>query len=385
MITELLDEAYEKGNYALYVKLFNDYLKEGKDFGIRAYIQYIGILTRLKKFDEATNLLKRLEDRAKKDHLENTFAKLYTYAFKPIEAERILQHKETFNYSDYYLLSKIYLMQGDLKNAKICAKKCINTCTQDNFAWQKSKEILNKINNNIYRNAYIECEYECFKKNGNVLSPGHIVFLKENVDSINGIEPEIDEKSAIRPYMIWKIDNEKLYMFPVATKRYNEKNHVLFRQDYPNNKGDRIIKNNLCISKESNILSVQDKVLEKDYYEILKCIFRETYFSKNETEKAAKNIFMREFIGEVKEKNILFCVNIRTNESYAYYVNNVYENEYLVFPYNYHEKVIDSNPIIISRDYPILKVINTTQEEIDIIENQIPKEYKNITRKRDFN
>ena len=211
---------------------------------------------------------------------------------------------------------------------------------------EKAVDMLYRIWFTTSINGNFECEYNSFIKNGNKLEPGHIVFLKSNVDKINGKEEITDKKSKYRPYMIWKINNDRLYMFPVAVKRENEINYVLYKQDYPNSGMDRIVKDNLCETSIDNVVSVQDKVRDEDYYSVLKTIFKATYFSKNKEEKEAKEKFMKEFVGEVYEDAIISSVNPLTKESKTYYVNTVYENEYLVFEYNHALKKLNTTPII---------------------------------------
>ena len=370
-MTEMLDNAFFNKKYEDYVKLMDEYLNEGYKPGMRIYIQYINVLTNLKRYDEAYNLIKRLENTAKNEHLESSFARLLLYAYKPVEAEDLLRHKSDFSYTDYYLLAKIYVMQGQLDNAKRCAKIALNTAPEGSNTVGKSKELIKKINNNYFNNAYLECEYESFINNGNTLEPGHIVFLKHKVDKMNGKEELTDSKSLYRPYMIWKIDNDKLYMFPVATKRDNELSYVLYSHDYPNNNTDRVVKDNLCVTTIDNVLSVQDKVKDEDYKNVLKSIYKTTYFTKHSDERDAKQMFMREIMGDAKVDNVILSIDPITKEKQSYFVKEVYEDGYLVLPYNHKDKILDNTPIIFKKSDPIIHIFIVNEQELSIIKSQL--------------
>ncbi len=387
MYKERLDLLFSTRNFDEYVKEFNELINNGEEIGMRTYLQYALVLTRIREFDKAYEVIKKIEKNAINSHLETSISRLYLYAYKVEDAEKVLKHKGTFNYYDCYLYAKILLLKGDIEGAREYANKCLQYLQyipNDEMVHEKAVDMLYRIWFTTSINGNFECEYNSFIKNGNKLEPGHIVFLKSNVDKINGKEEITDKKSKYRPYMIWKIDNNRLYMFPVAVKRENEINYVLYKQDYPNSGMDRIVKDNLCETSIDNVVSVQDKVRDEDYYSVLKTIFKATYFSKNKEEKEAKEKFMKEFVGEVYEDAIISSVNPLTKESKTYYVNTVYENEYLVFEYNHALKKLNTTPIIFKDTNPIIKVFETNEEELKLIKEQVPEEYKNHALKKDF-
>ena len=121
------------------------------------------------------------------------------------------------------LLLRIYLLEGRVEDVK----KVMDELLKDN-SYQFDQKIISKykimIDNNLKYGSFIETEYSCFIENGNKLEGGYIVFLKSTPlveDKDYG-----DLKANYRPYMIWKIEDNDVYLFPLDLN-YNDSDYKL--------------------------------------------------------------------------------------------------------------------------------------------------------------
>ena len=305
-----LYQAYREKNYKRFLELFNEYLEQGYGVDIPIINTYVIALTKLRKYEEATRVLKNVEEELIKDRLITPVVNSYIRCFKTEEAERVIK-KYGVEDLDPLVLVELYLLEGRLDDARLEARIIRKNYTLDKF----QKERLNKyeimLYNYEYKNGLIETEYDAFVKNGNVLKQGHIIFLKNKPE----IDPRISEdtRAINRSYMIWKIDGEKLHLFPVTS--VCKKGYKLLHQKYPNSMGDRVVKNNPCTCYKKDVLSVKDRVLLEDYPSVLKAIYDSLYYGYEEQRDINKE-FIRCYIKKPEPFNVVETVQDKVHHTY---------------------------------------------------------------------
>lgn len=370
-IKNKLKEAYYNNDLNNYQKLIDEYLSYGYGIDYEMIYFLIRLLINNRNFDKAYTIIKTLEKNIDNYNIANELCCLYCWCYKPEDAERIYISK---NLDDNLLLIKIYLIQGKIEQAYNTIIKSLN----EKISFEQQNKYMKykfMIDDHLRKGIAIETEYESFIKNGDTLEPGHIVFLKDK--TVTSLEILKDSKKNNRPYLIWKIEENDLYMFPVTTKCRDKDNHnkgfTLYSQKYGNNFQDRRLINSLCHTTTDNILSVQDKILEEDYKKILTDIFYSIYFNKNE--KIVNNLkFMKEYIGKPNKYDIIEYVDKNTKEHTYYLVLYIEANYYKVVKIDCKNYIIiDNKTRIIDKKQLISKIIKPTPEALQELLPQVSK------------
>ena len=372
MDNQILYNLYYNKEFKKFLEEFEKYLEYG--YGIEDTLIgcYIHSLITTKQYDKAYKLLKQLEKDMNMNNSHEDLARLYVKCFKTKDAERIINMMKT-PVKDYITLIKIKLLEGKFEEAQKIIDSCLKTETDPNHL-RRLRSYERLIINHVEKGAYIETTYESFKENGNVLEPGHIVFLKDYPKS------EIkwyDTKIIDRPYMIWKIEGNDLYIFPVTTKdRY--KSYKLFSQKYPNSLSDRTIKYNLLTTTEDNVLTVQDKVLEEDFKVIIDNLYQSTYFSSKEA-KTRNRYFMQEYLGTIMKYDVIKHLENRSySQAKFYLVLDVEEDFYRVIEIDLKKsKVIGVKSEAFKKDRTVYDVIRLNQEQVDNYVIQLSEQVTN--------
>jgi len=255
------DKLYIEKRYFEFIQKFLEYVQEGNAIDNYLINKYVIVLTNLHKFDEAYNIINFLSKDVKEYHTEDITARLLFYCYKSFEAESMLLSKENLNIYDYILLCQIYLREGKIQEAKDLIEKLITNQT-DYKIIEKLRKLFKQIFNYEKSGAFIEIEYSEFIKRENELQPGHIITLKD-LDKLY-----LFSNSSIRTnmghfYLVLDIQDDILYLSPVTTK-LERKGHILFQKDYPNSIGNRYVKSILNYTPIDNVLSVKDKLSDKD-------------------------------------------------------------------------------------------------------------------------
>ena len=364
-----LKDAYYKNDIKFYQELIEEYLNYGYGIDYEILYFFIRLLINYRKFDQAYNIIKILEKSIDNYDIANELCRLYCWCYKPENAEHIYISKKL---DDNLLLIKIYLLQGKIEQAYNTIIKSLN----EKISFEQQNKYMKykfMIDDHLRKGTSIETEYESFIKNGDTLKPGHIVFLKDK--TVTGLGRLEDSKKNNRPYLIWKIEENDIYMFPVTTKCRDKDNHnkgfILYSQKYDKSFQDRRIINSLCHTTIDNILSVQDKILEEDYKILLKNIFCSTYF--NQDEQIVNNMkFMKEYIGKPNRYDIIEYVDKNTKEHTCYLVLDIEDNYYKVIKIDIiNYIIIDNTTINIDKKQLIYKIINPTQVTLQELLPQI--------------
>ena len=352
---------YKNNNYKELIDKIHSYLNKGYavDYDIVRF--YIKTLIRIRYYDKAYELIKWLETYIDRyPSIANDILYLYFYCFKPKDAERILnKYHPSINIET---MIRIYLLQGKVKEAEEII---------DNYPLENKNTLYLKrmIYNHKNYNAYIETTYESFIENGNELEEGHIIYLKHK--PTDSEEIDTDEKAANRPYMIWKIDKNKLYLFPVTTTR-KPGLYILYYQKYPNSIGDRTIKDHSCTTTIDNVLSICDKVLPEDLRIILQDIYNRLYLRKDNKDRINNEEFMKQYHTNIDINSIILIVNQETHITKYYFVIDKKETYYRIIEVDESLNIISNQIELFNEDQLFHKPKRLTEEEINRIKKQIP-------------
>ena len=233
MYKKMLYDAFINQDNIKFLEIFEAYLSQGYGVDYDIIYFYVNILISLREYDKACRNIRIIEKYMVEHHLEKRLIKFYTLCVKPKEVERVIKEYNLERDNEVALL-KSYVLQGKIKEAKDYA----SVVKYRNISYEARGTVFiyeSMIYNHQVKDAFIETEYNCFIENGNVLEPGHIVYLKH--EPVSDYRNFGDTKMVSRPYMIWRIDGDKVYLFPVSTsvteKRAAEA-YVLYVQKYPN-------------------------------------------------------------------------------------------------------------------------------------------------------
>ena len=363
---ELRDQiinAYYQKYYTNFFALFNQYISNGYGIDIDLICKYIKVLIRTNKYDKAYKMLRWLERYSSKyPSLDEDLFIFYYFCFKPKDAERIYR-KGNVSTKHKTIIVKNYLLQGKIEEAKELLTKFIEE--------EQSRDLF-LVNRTIYNHehygAFIETDYESFIRNGNELAAGHIIYLKHEPDSIADVRE--DEKCANRPYMIWKIEGKKLFLFPVTTV-VKPNSYVLLKKNYPNSIGDRTIKDRLCTTSLNNVLSVSDKLREFDYNTVISNIYKSTYFSRSSENKKSNDTFMREYHREVEKYEVIKIVDLSSKNKRYYLVLDVNDKYYEVIELNDECNVISNKVGLFKKDCLFYTSFALSAEQLENVKSQL--------------
>ena len=357
-----LYQVYKEKNYAKFLELFYEYLEQGYGVDIPIINTYIIALTKMRKYDEAMRALKNVEKELLKDRLITPVVNAYIRCFKLEEAERVIR-EQGIEDLDPLVLVELYLLEGKIEEAKLETKIIRKNYSIDEAAKNRLDKYEKMIYNYEYKNAKIEIEYSYFLKGGNELEPGHIIFLKK--------KPETDERAAHdtrainRPYMIWKIEEEKLYLFPVSGKC--REGFRLFHQRYPNSMGDRVIKNNTCTTTKENVLSVKDKVLVSDFESVLRTLYDSLYFGNQESREINEK-FIDTYLKKPEKYDVVETINRERNKHLFYLI---LDEKMTGIEIDIEEKEIMGEEEIIDKNTMFYNVIELDERSKNYLKDQL--------------
>ena len=352
----ILYDLIRNKKYDKFLEAFDKYVKEGNYIEDTLIACYIKALVTTGKIDKAYKLLKNLEEFAEKTDSYEFLSEQYVRCFKIEDAERMLKCKKT-PIKDYLNLIKIQLLEGNIKEAQAIIDYRLKTETKETTL-RELRSYDQIIKNHLEKGAFVETEYSYFKKK-NVLEPGHIIFLKNAPKSDYRNE---DEKAVKRPYMIWKIEDNTIFIFPVSTQE-REKSYKLYMQKYPNTQYDRTIKYSLLHTTEDNVLTVQDKVLDEDFKIIIDNLYQASCFADRISKKQNK-YFMQEYIGEIDKYDVIKeVVHGSVSGNNFYLVLDIEDDHYRTIQVDYkNKKVIGVKSVKYNKDRIIYDVIKPDEE-----------------------
>lgn len=342
--------AFNNKDYEKFLKVFSEYQENDLDI----IIMYIKVLIYYKDYNNALNYLNNNEKFFIDNNLVLLLAELYFECKcidKAIDLFKNIKIKDGYS---LYLLGKVYLYKGDIKRANEYLISASNITLDENLLSCINKELI-KIKN-YYKGSFIEIDYNYFKSNKS-LEPGHII----SVNSVNG---ENDPKKINRQYMIFRIEDLKIYMFGILSS--NKGVYQLYKSKYPNAKGERYIGNNMFYTSIDNVVSVVDKVNDKDYINILRSIYETVYFNLSESQLRSMNIFFRDILGTINIYDVVCYADKVTKDKNYYLVLDILDEYYKLVEYDINNKTIIGNiPVYYKKSKFILNKYSLTIEEVN--------------------
>ena len=361
---------YRSGNYVKWLEVFNEYVEKGYGIDYETLKSLAIVYSKLGKFDDAIRVIKLLEKSIDKYNIHEEIAQLYFLCRKPKEALRIYNLMTTKPEKNG-LLVRILLLNGKFEEA--------SNIVDSELLLRPNDEIFldfkYKLDNHNKLGSYIETEYSCFKELGNTLMPGHIVFLYDAPTLCNSGKTIND--SIKRPYLIWKIEGDNIYLFPVCAN-CRDQDYRLYLQKYPNSIGDRRLIDEIYKSSIDNIYSVEDKVFEDDFYNLLSSIFYKLYYRKDEKEHPEIYSFLKYIKGEPKENDVIEIKDMDTNKHYYYFVLEDNGDSYKTILIDYLGlNILSSDIVNIKKDVVYYSIKNLIKPHIDLVRERYEELDKN--------
>lgn len=362
---ETLTGLFIQRRFEDYVKELEEYLYEGCAVDADIILEYAKVLTYLSKFDESYKILKTMEPLANKYKLTSRIAWGYYINNKPKDTIRMLKQMKFLNDTNAYLLAKAYMLDGNYLEAK---------CTLNNILYDfphttiryKVEDMLTILSNHTKYHMPLEMAYDSFKDNEFKLEKGHIVYLKNNIFPN---KKYMSKGYHRRPFLIYKIEGDKLYLFPL-TKNPINKTFVLKEHKYPYIGFDRYIVPDIYITTLSNVLSVKDKIYDSDYENALKYLACKIYNVRNKEDETVKDSYS-DVYGKPKIFDVIVDYTPETKERRFYFVIGFTIDGYKVVEIDFKTKEAISNIMIYPDNRFIYSIKKLEDEERSITINSI--------------
>ena len=344
MLYEKLKSLYFDNKYREYIDLYNEGVKKGITFSYAETSKYASSLIQEHFYDYGYQVLIELEKLAITDDDYMELAFNYYYSGKTDDALRVLGYIKKVIPKKIYILAKIYMFKGNIREAKQYINYILYYYKDSGYA-VKCSSLMKKIKNYYERDAFIEMEYGDFINNGYLIEAGYVIYVRDEKKLECNYVLGNDLKNSKRPFVILKIEGDTLYLAPV-TFNYNRYRYALFRQDYPNSKGERYISNAFCITSMNNIFSVSDKLIENELDRLIKYLLSGICFNMNISEEGKKK-FYDTFMGEGKVGDVIVVVNNFKNRRVSYYyITSVCDDKYYGYLVNYPDFSIKEDRLI---------------------------------------
>ena len=370
-----MNDSFNDRNYFDALKEFYEYINSGKDqLTLDTIRMYIETLIHLNKVEQAAAELEQTAKIWTNIYSKNKLVEKYIMCNRVDLSEEILRNK-VLDELDYYYIARKYLLFGYYDYSKKWFEYYINISTQNEYK-EKSIMFLKEIYNYIYRDEFIQINYLQFKRNGNMLEPGHIIYCYSVNTASNCYN------SQIMPYMVWKVEDEKIYAFPVSIIKKNEKkyNYRLKKEVYLNYNYDRRVKEDLVCIEENQIQKVIDKVKPLDYKNVLSNIYSSICYN-GDVSNCKK--FYDECVKEldINEFDIIIVPNKQNKVSEFYYVIGITDDSYKVLKtkkINNEYRIEDHNIYTINKNDFIIKAYSNNNKKKEEAQYQLKKQYKNF-------
>lgn len=330
-----IKDAYNNKNYKEALEKINLYLSR-KDSGVYGSFMFFFIdclikVGRKKEAYQYINITRKIWPYVFSD---DEIVKLYIICDRVKEAEKILNSR-TNDTKLYYTAAKTYMLNGYYYSSKYWFRYLMSI-TDDEDLISKSNKFVFEINNHLINKSFIRTSYARYKSYGNRLHAGQIIYYN-NENTLSD-----DNKANHRPYLIWKVDNDKIYCFPVTTKiKRTDINYVLKKEKYPNIGFDRMIKDKLVCIDEKTVEKIIDEITPYDYDRVIDSIYK-SYCHKGIMDKYG---FVLEEANKlnIKKDDIISIYDIVSQTRYLYVIDSVKDGIYTSYKV---EKINDELKVI---------------------------------------
>ena len=390
-ITEIYDEIKYNFNHSNYIETLTaleEYFSL-KDAGITENLlyYYIKTLANLNRIDEALKYLELMIKLFPKsysyEHYIHEKAMIYLLGNEINKAQELLESIDG-KYDEkryYYDLGRIYLNKAQYEKAKKYFNKCITKKGEKKLN-NLSKDNIDKIKRYLHDGTFIEINYQTFKEKGFNLKPRHVVYASK-VESMDSSSVPASYKQSKIPYLIWKIEGNRYYAFPVTNKKKTIYAHMLKASDYPNFNFDRTIKDQLVCIDENNIKQVIDEIKEDDFYSLLDFMYRNKYFLYLKGLIGNDDLYLNMKMQEYNiQKNDVLVIYDKDERKNIYYYIYEEDNE------KYYAVEVDSDSTTIKsldtkefdKSEIMFRVLKLSDEQKEKVISQLSANYQKIKR-----
>ena len=384
-----IEKKFSNNEFSKIIEILNEFFKENgyKDVYLSYYIR---CLIKLGLNELAAKNLKLMLRLFPAFYTSLNLAYIYIDLDMLDELEQILA-KNKFNDKCIYTLAKKCYFNNHHDLAHKLFSEFLGV-SKDKISIERAKEYLRKLK--IYQNykdAFVETDYSKFKSKGQQLSPQHIIYTSKIRDDYFENQYNSDPKRENRPYMIWKIEGDKIYCFPVTTKITSsddgKRNYALYHQNYKTREFDRIIKNNLVVIQECDVERVIDRVNDKDFEIIIQQIYGDVCF-QHDILKKHNSYFIETMSSQFKPKlfdiiKVPFQDNSGHTHCKAYLILEIdyKKGKYKVLELDLtNEEIEIINYILnsINMKTPIITIEEVNSERKNKILEKVPSNFKNV-------
>ena len=360
---ELLDEYFELENVAITDKILDIYIE---------------CLINLGKIDNAKKYISLMIEIFPKYYNSYHLGIRYCQC-KDIDKLREIINLDDLHGEDLYYLGKMCYYNQYYDEAIMLFNKFLLESKNKNLN-NETREYLSKIRLfSNQKNVFREESFLSFKLNNKNLEPGYVV----HVDKVRYREDIDDPKCDKRPYMIWKIDGDKIYCFPIASTINKEYEYILYSKNYPNIGFDRIVKDNLVCISCKDVTKVIDKINDNDYETVIQNIYKSICCS-NERKKRNQlfiNSILKGFNIDTYDILSIYDVILKKRRLYFIIDKDIKNKKYKTIEIKYNNgefEIINYNINTIPFEEPVLNVIKLVQDIKNKLLEKIPINYKKV-------
>lgn len=373
-LTKLIKTKHKNNKYSEALYWIDAYF-ETKNAGIYDVVldMYIDCQIKLGKFEDAVKNIELMNRIFPGSYTEyDTLNRLSLCG----NVEKLANGFEKYSLSskEYYNLAKNYYYCQKYDIATKLFEYALIFPDSNEFS-HKANQYLTKIKRlKKMDDTFEEVSYPYLKSTGKSLEPGHIIYVEKLNNKYMCNKVNDDPKKDTRPYMIWKIDKNLIYGFPVATARCEKDLFRLFRQNYGNVDFDRKIKDNITYIEECDVQFVIDKISDRDFDILIKNMYH-SMCANIEEKRPSNRFFVNQIMSEINVEvgNIITIWDFSEEEKKkkTYLVleidneNNAYSTVEVEKYLDRSLKVINQDLVNISKKTPILHnySLNSSQQK----------------------
>lgn len=335
-----IKNAYDNRNFKETLKKIDLYLSLNNSgvYGSLMYF-YVDCLINVGRKEDAYKYINITRKFWPYIYSDGDLAELYIICDKIKEAEKIL-NKRTTDTKLYYTAARAYMLNGYYYESKYWFRYLMSI-TDDEKLIEKANGFIMEINNHLINKAFIQISYSRYKSYGKSLKPGQIIYFRGK-DIVSS-----DSKVNYRPYLIWKVDGNKIYCFPVTTQiRREDINYILRKEKYPNYGFDRMIKENILCIDEKDVDKIIDEITPYDYDRVIDRIYK-LHCYKNKMDDYGFVLEEANKLG-VKKDDIIIIYDTQNQQRNFYAIESVNDSIYTAYKI---EKIDDKFHIINDKLY----------------------------------
>ena len=370
-----IKKASKDNNYKRVIILMNEYLKQSINDDYDLLAIYQEALQKTEKKEEEINILLKLKDTKKSMFYNIRLINLYLDLGKKEQAINVIEDDDKLK---YYLLGKICFLRGECTRSLKMFREYLNNKPIDINYFYSAKDYINRINVSKINNSFLEIYYDKFKEQGNKLEPGYIVYSDKIGNRYNLSETNLDIHKKTRPYLVWKVNNEHIFVLPLSTSISNN-SYILEKKNYLNLRSDSTAFENFILLKEENITSVVEHLSKEDYLNIMRFIYEKVLILNKENRKTEK-VFISNYMKRMRIKDndiIVYRDNGKNIDSYFFIISSL-DYKYEVIPVEKENErfiIKDKNKLLINKKKHIFDVIKLSENDRNDLIKQLEDNY----------